>query len=187
MKTSASVMSKKPLASNAVDMMTSIGKSWDLSRKAKVWRMNKLWKTLDWTLAQCCTSRIVDFKSDGLQYSWQNMLDHFPFTCGFTLGLGCFMAMFQRLLDTSQLSSMKKLNIFSFWLICVYLNPGGRFDYDNIFHTFSIAAACWSFHYLKRIFETLFVHRFSNATMPITNLFKNCAYYWGFAAVSHCI
>lgn len=45
-----------------------------------------------------------------------------------------------------------------------------------------IAAACWAFHYAKRLLETQFVHRFSNATMPITNLVKNCSYYWGFAA-----
>lgn len=44
-----------------------------------------------------------------------------------------------------------------------------------------LAAACWSFHYIKRILETIFVHRFSHATMPIMNLFKNCSYYWGFA------
>ena len=46
----------------------------------------------------------------------------------------------------------------------------------------NIAAVCWTGHYLKRILETIFVHHFSNATMPIGNLFKNCSYYWGFAA-----
>ena len=33
-------------------------------------------------------------------------------------------------------------------------------------------------HYLKREFETLFIHRFSLATMPIKNLFINCSHYW---------
>lgn len=48
--------------------------------------------------------------------------------------------------------------------------------------TQQIAAAAWVGHYGKRLLETIFIHRFSNATMPIMNLFKNCTYYWGFAA-----
>ncbi|ELT92574.1 hypothetical protein CAPTEDRAFT_167372 [Capitella teleta] len=45
-----------------------------------------------------------------------------------------------------------------------------------------IACACWTFHYAKRLFETVFIHRFSHATMPISNIVKNSTYYWGFAA-----
>lgn len=44
-----------------------------------------------------------------------------------------------------------------------------------------IACVCWSIHYIKRLLETIFVHRFSHATMPLRNLFKNCSYYWLFA------
>lgn len=40
----------------------------------------------------------------------------------------------------------------------------------------------WCFHYAKRILETFFVHRFSHATSPLSNVFRNCAYYWTFGS-----
>ncbi|XDV47718.1 hypothetical protein PO909_017283 [Leuciscus waleckii] len=36
--------------------------------------------------------------------------------------------------------------------------------------------------YIKRLIEIIFVHRFSQGTMPLRAIVRNCAYYWGFAA-----
>ena len=45
-----------------------------------------------------------------------------------------------------------------------------------------LAVAYHTGHYAKRILETFLVHEFSHGTMPIANLFRNCGYYWSFAA-----
>lgn len=44
--------------------------------------------------------------------------------------------------------------------------------------TQKLALALAVLHFVKREYETLYVHRFSNATMPFFNLFKNSGHYW---------
>ncbi|EMP30797.1 Trans-2,3-enoyl-CoA reductase, partial [Chelonia mydas] len=36
----------------------------------------------------------------------------------------------------------------------------------------NLACICHSFHYIKRLIETIFVHRFSHGTMPLRNIIK---------------
>lgn len=73
-----------------------------------------------------------------------------------------------------------------FIYLAFYLRPAfvyGETSAQPTAKVVHIACACWTFHYAKRLVETIFVHRFSHATMPIFNIFKNSMYYWGFAAL----
>ncbi|XP_022524097.1 very-long-chain enoyl-CoA reductase [Astyanax mexicanus] len=45
-----------------------------------------------------------------------------------------------------------------------------------------LACICHTLHYIKRLVETIFVHRFSQGTLPVQTIMLNCVYYWGFAA-----
>lgn len=69
-----------------------------------------------------------------------------------------------------------------FVYIWVYQRPWLLYGDVSLSHgtVAKVAAICWSGHYVKRLLETVFVHRFSHGTMPLRNLFRNCAYYWLF-------
>ncbi len=63
----------------------------------------------------------------------------------------------------------------------LYSNPnvGASFPPPSRLQTLSLIMI--TLHFVKRELETLFVHRFSLATMPARNIVKNSSHYWIFA------
>ena len=49
--------------------------------------------------------------------------------------------------------------------------------------TQQVTSALLMLHFMKREVESLFVHRFSHATMPLVRLPLNCLHYWGFCGL----
>lgn len=70
--------------------------------------------------------------------------------------------------------------LFYFKIIDVYGDNGKA--RKDVLMVVKLAAFCHTFHYVKRILETKFIHRFSHNAMPLRNLFKNTSYYTLFGA-----
>ncbi|MCJ1411065.1 3-oxo-5a-steroid 4- dehydrogenase [Ptychographa xylographoides] len=60
----------------------------------------------------------------------------------------------------------------------LYANPNkfSSFPEPSTLQTLSLLLFC--VHFAKREYETLYIHRFSAATMPWMNIFKNSFHYW---------
>ena len=75
---------------------------------------------------------------------------------------------------------LKDLGLQVSWrgvFICEYFGP--LIIPLILFPTYNISSVLWSAHYIKRIYESIYIHSFSNSYMPFSNLFKNSLYYWG--------
>lgn len=64
----------------------------------------------------------------------------------------------------------------------IYSSPEpSSFPAPSTLQTLSLLLIC--LHYVKREYETLFVHRFSASTMPFRNIFKNSFHYWALSGL----
>ncbi|EGX52925.1 hypothetical protein AOL_s00007g261 [Orbilia oligospora ATCC 24927] len=59
-----------------------------------------------------------------------------------------------------------------------FLSWAGTPTSTPVTSTQSILCMMVVLHYIKRELETIFVHRFSSATMPLSSLIRNTSYYW---------
>lgn len=133
---------------------------------------------------------IVRFLLSSFRFSWQNMQVHSLSICCSTF-------------DRRSCTARRRNRVQWSYRLSLLMQQENRSVVSVRTDSFSLGAICWTFHYSKRILETLFVHRFSHATMPLFNLFKvcllnlfesrmlylffrsikNCGYYWTFTAM----
>ncbi|KAF2664103.1 hypothetical protein BT63DRAFT_443907 [Microthyrium microscopicum] len=62
--------------------------------------------------------------------------------------------------------------------------PGTQLDFPAPSSAQTLALVLSTIHFAKRELETLFLHRFSSATMPAFNIVKNSAHYWALAGAN---
>ncbi|KAK5120263.1 hypothetical protein LTR85_006469 [Meristemomyces frigidus] len=67
-----------------------------------------------------------------------------------------------------------------FYFLRPYIYRGASSEPSNLQ---TLTCVTIALHFLKRELETLFVHRFSNATMPVRNIFKNSFHYWALSGL----
>jgi len=70
--------------------------------------------------------------------------------------------------------------------LLTYLRPSFLYPVVNehpVLMDQHIACFCWTFHFAKRVLESAFIHKFSQDSIGISFLVKNCSYYWGFGLV----
>ena len=65
----------------------------------------------------------------------------------------------------------------------IYRNPTPSATFPPASAVQSLSLLLVSLHFLKREFETIFVHKFTAATMPARNVIKNSAHYWGLSGL----
>lgn len=64
-----------------------------------------------------------------------------------------------------------------FWSVLAGRVPGLRLSF-----TAGLAALLWSLHFVRRTFESAFVHRYSKPSIGPADYLTEYLYYWGFAA-----